>query len=374
MTLSHRERLERQVKGLEVDSIPTIGGWINGVRNLAHIGGISVEDYLHNPLQGVIRANLALDVDGMISPVIPQSVDEMRSGSVQESHFAGIEPEALKERAEGLPDTERAVLGSFDYVAEELHYRTYFENAFASWQGIEPIPNFWEIGGHFPLYTEYGYTAFLSACALYPQHVDKLWWVKSLHSRERAKILTRLYREYNLLPLMFCGEDLANNQGPMVSPSFLRAHYLPHVKMIIEPLVNSGVRLIHHCDGDIRPLLDDYIKIGFSGFQGFQYELGVDIRDIRGKRSALGEMLLIFAGLSVSRTLPFGTQDEITAEIDYFVASTDGGAGMFLFTSNVTGVEVPPDNICFAYQYARSINLQQRRQEPMANRAWTWDH
>ncbi|HEY3342446.1 MAG TPA: hypothetical protein VGK81_10525 [Anaerolineae bacterium] len=372
MQLTPKERLVRQARGQEVDLIPTIGGWMNGPRVLAELAGISVEQYLSDPIQGVITANRRLNVDAMVAPAVPQTLDEVRTGHVTEADFSGIEPEALKERAESLPDSEREVLSSFDYAAEEHHYRDYFETAFRTWQGIQPLPNFWEIGGHFPLYTEFGYTAFLTACALYPEHVGKIWWAKSLHSRERARILARLFREYDLVPMLFCGEDLANNQGPMVSPVFLRQQYLPTVKMIIEPLVNIGIRMIHHCDGDIRPLIDDYIAIGFSGFQGFQYELGLDIRELRKLRSAMGEELLFLTGLSVSRTLPFGAPQDLRDEVDYFVDCTDGGQGMFLFTSNVTGVEVPASNIRTAYEYAHSLEPRKLRVQRRSFARWPW--
>jgi hypothetical protein len=368
--LSKKERLIRQARGKEVDRVPTLGGWIAGVRNLSQIAGIRVDEYLANPLRAVVKANLALDVDGMIDPVVPKSLGEIRTDSVLDGNFAGVQPEALVERADSLPDSEKEILSSFDYSAEEAHYRDYFETAFRDWEGIEPLPNFWEIGGHFPLYVEFGYSAFLMACALYPEAVGKIYWVKSLHSRERAKILVRLFKDYDLVPVMFCGEDLANNQGPMVSPAFLRQYYLPTVKMIIEPLVDAGVRFIHHCDGDVRPLLDDYLEIGFSGFQGFQYELGVDPYEIRKKRSKLGEELLFFTGLSVSRTLPFGSQQDIYDEVDYFLDATDGGKGMFLITSNVAGVEVPPENLQAAYRYVKQWDPARPRQPRF--RQWPW--
>ncbi len=372
MKLTSKERLVRQARNQEVDVIPTIGGWMNGARNLADLAGITLEQYLADPVQGVIRANKALDVDAMVAPAVPQTADEMRTGHVTEADFTGIEPEALMERANSLPDSEREVLAAFDRAEEERRYHDYFETAFRTWQGMEPIPNFWEIGGHFPLYTEFGYTAFLTACALYPEHVGKIWWVKSLQSRERARILAHLFREYDLVPMLFCGEDLANNQGPMVAPSFLRKYYLPLVKMIIEPLVDAGVRLIHHCDGDIRSLVDDYLAIGFSGLQGFQYELGIDMRALRQRRSALGEELLFFTGMSVSRTLPYGTPLEVRDEIDYFVDCTDGGRGMFLFTSNVTGVEVPPDNLRSAYAYGHTLRPASLRIHRPAHERWPW--
>jgi uroporphyrinogen decarboxylase len=173
---------------------------------------------------------------------------------------------------------------------------------------------------------------------------------------------------------MFCGEDLCNNQGPMASPAFLRQYYLPTVKMIIEPLVDAGVRLIHHCDGDVRPVLNDYLAIGFSGLQGFQYELGIDLYQLRQLRSALGEPLLFFTGLSVSRTLPFGTAHDIREEVDYFLDATDGGHGMFLFTSNVTGVEVPPQNIQTAYEYVNAWDPRQPRTPVRFQWPWGQTH
>ncbi len=353
IALSKKERLRRQARGQEIDRVPALAGWIGGVRVLSALAGIGTDEYLANPLAGVVKAGLALDADGMVQPAIPTRLDQIRTGSVEESHYAGIEPEALLHRANSLPDNERDVLAAFDAAAEERRYRDYFENAFRNYGGMEPVPNFWEIGGHFPLYSEFGYTAFLLACKLYPEAVGKIWWAKSLHSRERAKILVRLYRDYDLVPLMFCGEDLANNKGPMVSPAFLRQYYLPTVRMIVEPLVDAGVRLIHHCDGDVRPLVADYLAAGFSGFQGFQYELGIDPYALRQMRSPLGEEPLIFAGLSVSRTLPFGTVEDVQDEVDYFLDFTDGGKGLFLMTSNVTGVEVPPDNLRAAYRHIK---------------------
>jgi hypothetical protein len=368
--LTRKERLTRQARGQEVDRVPSLGGWIGGVRNLARLAGISTDQYLADPLAGVIRANLALGVDGLIQPVVPRELEQVRTGYVLESRFAQVEPEDLLRRAEDLPDSEAEILKSFDAAAEEKRYREYFESAFKNWEGLVPVPNFWEIGGHFPLYTEFGYVAFLSACALYPEAVGRLWWAKSAPSRRRAEILVKLYREYELVPLMFCGEDLCNNQGPMVDPGMLRQYYLPTVRMIIAPLVEAGVRLIHHCDGDVRPLVGDFLGLGFSGLQGFQFEVGVDPYAFKKLRSPRGEELLFFTSLSVSRTLPFGTPEEVREEVDYFLDLTDGGRGMFLFTSNVTGVEVPPENLLAGYHHLKTWDPGQARTP--TRRVWPW--
>lgn len=373
--LTSKERLTRQARGLEVDNIPSIGGWINGVNNLSEIAGISVEEYLSNPEAGVVRANKALGVDGVVMPIIPDNVKEIRhGGAALDSDHEGAEPEDLVELADSLPDTEKDVLSTFDYVTEEKALRNYFENIFQNWQGIEPIPNFWDLGGHFPLYHQFGYEAFFIACALYPDAVNKIWHTRSLHSRERAKILSKLYKEYNLVPLLFCGEDLCNQKGAMVSPEFLRKYYFPTVKMINEPLVNEGIRLIHHCDGDIYPVVRDFIDNGFSGLQGFQYEYGVDPYKLKEIRSSMGEELLFFAGLSVTYTLPFGNLQDVRNEVEYIVDYTDGGENMFLFTSNVTGVEVPPENIKEAYSYIRQFNPSKQHVKKWVDWPWRINH
>jgi hypothetical protein len=273
-----------------------------------------------------------------------------------------MEPEELLDYADFLPGKESEVLRDFDAYRMEREFREHFERSFARLDGMVPVPNFWDLGGHFPLYQKFGYVAFLSACAMYPEAVEKIWWVKSLHSRERAKILVRLYKEYDLAPLLFCGEDLCNNQGPMVSPEFLRRYYFPTVRMITEPLVDAGIRLVHHCDGDMRLLVKDFIEAGFSGMQGFQYELGVDPCEWRELRSLRGEELIFFAGLSVTRTLPFGTPQDVRDEVEYFLDFRDGGRGLFLFTSNVTGFEVPAENIRAGYEYMKEVDPRGRRE------------
>lgn len=370
MRLTAKERMHRHVRGLDVDRIPSIGGWMHGVQHLADLAGISVAEYQRDPLRGVVRANTALDVDAMVNPVVPTDVAAIRSGEVQESHYAGIEPEAVEEYAATLPETEAEVLADFDAPATEGEFRAYFETAFASWDGMVPVPNFWDLGGHFALYYQFGYTAFLSACALYPEAVHKIWWTRSLRSRERAKILRGLYQEYDLVPLLFCGEDLCTNRGPMLAPAWLREFYFPTVKMILDPLVEAGIRVIHHCDGDVRPVIHDFIDIGFSGFQGFQYEDGMDLYEIRRLRSRLGEEPLLFAGLSVTRTLPFGAPQDVREEVDYFLDATDGGRGMFLFSSNVIGVEVPVENTRTAYQHVKTWDPGQPR--TITHRQWPW--
>lgn len=369
--MTHKERLRRHLRGEEVDRMPMLGGWILGAHNLAHLAGLDWEGFFADAPQGVVLANRRLQVDGMVPPIVPTRADAIRTGHLTQQDFSQVEPEVLLERANRIPDSEAAVLRGLNRAEIEAHYRQHFTDLRRLLGDIEIIPTIWEATASFSLYFQYGYEAFLSALALYPEALDKIWWEAGLQARVRNEILARLIVELDITPVVFCGEDICNGTGPMCSPAALRRSYWPATRHALEPYLEAGIRLVCHCDGNVMPLVDDFLDAGFSGFQGFQYEFGVDPWQLRAKPTRMGKKCLFFAGLSVSRTLPYGTPEEIRAEVDYCLDYSEGGEGLFLFTSNVTGVEVPPANIAAAYDYLTALDPRTLRRG-CPPRPWPW--
>lgn len=370
--LTAKQRLLNQLRGDELDRVPMVGGWNLGVRNLAALADLSVETYLADPLGGVIAANRRLGVDAIVPPIVPTDVESIRAGALEESRFADVQPEALLARAQAIPDRERDVVARFDAALAEQRYREAWEPLLARLRpaGIELLATAWEAPANFSLYFQYGYTAFLAAVALYPEAVARIYWEDGIIARERNKVLVRLMHEWELVPLLFCGHDICVNRGPLVAPAWLHTHYWPHVRVSLTPLLEAGIRVVHHCDGNVMPLVDDMLASGFTGFQGFQYECGVDPWELRARRGPGGEVPLLLGGLSVTRTLPFGTPAEVIEEVEYCLDVTEGGRGLFLFTSNVTGVEVPPANVLAAYAHLAAWRPRPRvlRERPR----WPW--
>ena len=198
---------------------------------------------------------------------------------------------------------------------------------------------------------KFGYEAYFMAIGLYPQAIGRLYWESATVARVRNEIVAALIAEYDLPPVLFTGHDICDNTGPMCSLSFLQEYYFPQEKYALEPLLEAGIRVIRHCDGNVMPIVQDSIDVGYSGFQGFQYECGIDAYDIAGRSSITGEEFIFFSGLNVTRTLPFGNVDDVIEEIDYVLDYTDGGRGLFFFTSSSIGPEVPLENILSGYQY-----------------------
>ncbi len=57
--------------------------------------------------------------------------------------------------------------------------------------------------------------------------------------------------------------------------------YWHQVEYALEPLLAVGARVVWHCDGDYRPLLDDVLASGVGSLRGFQRECGMELEWIR---------------------------------------------------------------------------------------------
>lgn len=364
-----RKRIERHIQGLEVDRIPAVGGWNLGIDSLCSWAGLSRQEYLQDMARGVIRANRGLGVDTMVSSfVIPDPADELRVGHIEELSFASASAQDLVERAKRIPSTREGVEASVDTRAlgEQLEAKFH---ALVSCGDFPYLYTDWWAPANFSLYSEYGYMAFFEAVGIYPEAVERIWWEDGILSRMRNEVKVELMNRYGMLPMLFCGDDICNGSGPMVSPEFLKAAYWPHVAYSLQPFVDEGIRLIAHCDGNVMPLIDDMLASGFTGFQGYQYEDGFDPFLVRQKALAYHQNPLFVGGLSVTRTLVQGGLEDVIEDIDYLYDATCGGQGMLLFTSNVSGIDCDPALIRDAYAYARALRPT-KRADPPAQRPW----
>jgi hypothetical protein len=84
--------------------------------------------------------------------------------------------------------------------------------------------------------------------------------------------------------------------------------------------------------------------VGLHGFQGFQYEAGMDYEKICRMKTRQGEELIIIAGVSVTRTLPMGTPDDVRRELRWLV-ERGPRTGLFLACTSSVTPGVPWRNI-----------------------------
>jgi hypothetical protein len=193
-------------------------------------------------------------------------------------------------------------------------------------------------------YTTYGYEHYFAAYALYPEVIEAHFALQADLATLHNCAAARAFREGHLPPLYRLDHDMADSRGILVRPETLDRMWFPHLARCLQPVLAAGVRLIWHCDGNLMAMVPRLLEVGIAGFQGFQYEDGMDYPRICRMRTREGEELILFAGVSVTRTLPYGTPQDVRNELRWLVENGPR-RGLFLGASSSITPGVPWRNV-----------------------------
>lgn len=106
-------------------------------------------------------------------------------------------------------------------------------------------------------------------------------------------------------------EDMAFNQGPIISPEMFREFMVPRYKRISNVLKQHGCDVVYvDCDGNMNELVGLWIQGGVRGMFPIEVAAGADPQRWREK---YGEQVLLFGGVN-KRELAKGKK-EIVAEV-----------------------------------------------------------
>jgi len=284
-----------------------------------------------------------------VDPFSPMGPDAAGDGTKCAS------PEAVRDLAEALPDPAK-LEASFDVEAAAERYAAPLlglrEMAAG---GILFLGDFGQadfMGG----YTRFGYDSYLEALALYPAHMARYF----AHSGEEARLMNlavvRAVHKHGLAPFVYGGQDICFNAGPICSPAMLDSLYFPSLVRAVEPLHRAGIRIVWHCDGDVRPILGRLLDgVGVSGFQGFQEETGCTLEDVARRRTRDGRKPILWGSVSVTTTLPFGTPDDVRRDVERCFRVAAPGGGFALGSTSSILPETPLANISALYDHGRSF-------------------
>ena len=193
-------------------------------------------------------------------------------------------------------------------------------------------------------YGQYGYVNYFMAYALYPELMERDFALQADLAVRVNQAAARAYTEGRLPPLLRADFDMADSRGMLVDVRSLDRLWLPQFARSLEPVLRAGVRVIWHCDGNLMDLVPRLLEVGLSGFQGFQYEDGMDYERICRMKDLQGRDLIIVAGVSVTRTLPLGSPADVRRELDWLVQHGPR-TGLFLAASSSITPGVPWENL-----------------------------
>jgi len=246
-------------------------------------------------------------------------------------------PEAVVEHMERFifPQLQQAV-AQFD---EDAHAARIVEDEIAVQAILAPTMLKTSYGFvRFPgfAYGLYGYENYFMAYVLYPEVMERHFALSADLALCHNRAAARAFVEGRLPPIFRLDHDMADSRGTLVDVRSLDRLWFPHFARCLKPVLDAGVCLLWHCDGNLMEMVPRLIEAGVRGFQGFQYEDGMDYARICRMKSRDGRDLVIIAGVSVTRTLPYGTPEDVRRELRWLVDNGPQTGLMIAGSSSIT--------------------------------------
>jgi uroporphyrinogen decarboxylase len=149
--------------------------------------------------------------------------------------------------------------------------------------------------------------------------------------------------------LRLAGDDMGHQRGTLLSPTKFRQIVKPRFARLYQEAkrlfqqYNPKGKLMAHSDGDVYPLLPDYIEMGLDIFNPVQPYVA-EMEHTRLKRE-YGNRLCFHGGMDIQNILPYGDPDIVRAEAIKVMQALGRGGGFILAPTHYLLADVPPENV-----------------------------
>ena len=139
---------------------------------------------------------------------------------------------------------------------------------------------------------------------------------------------------------VYFGDDWGQQHGLLMGYDLWKEFIFPQLKRMNQTVRDAGKKVFIHSCGDVDELFDDLLSIGLGVFNPFQPEV-MDVAQIMSKYRG---KLAFWGGVSTQRTLPYGSPENVRAEVRRMIdLGRDGG--YILSPSHAVEGDVPVENL-----------------------------
>ncbi|MFZ2656600.1 MAG: uroporphyrinogen decarboxylase family protein [Victivallales bacterium] len=140
------------------------------------------------------------------------------------------------------------------------------------------------------------------------------------------------------------GDDVALQHGLVVNPDVWRKLIKPRQKKLNEIYKSAGLHVIHHCCGDCRSIIKDYIETGVDCLNPVQPE-AMPIEDLAKE---YGSCLTFYGGVGVQSVMQHGTPEDVDKAVERTIKIL-GAHGRYIIGASHTIQDCIPCENMHAY-------------------------
>jgi uroporphyrinogen decarboxylase len=153
--------------------------------------------------------------------------------------------------------------------------------------------------------------------------------------------------------LVFTADDIGGQHGLLLSLDMWRRFIQPRHARLNAAIHEYGARVIYHSDGAVMDAVPGLIEMGIDVLQALQFDAaGMDPAALKERH---GRQLCFEGGVSVQKTLPFGTPEDVRAEVRRLITVLGREGGYILGPSHAIQAGTPPENVLAMFETATSF-------------------
>ena len=160
-----------------------------------------------------------------------------------------------------------------------------------------------------------------------------------------------LERTRGNVDVVYVGDDLASQAGPLFDPRVYRELIKPHHRRMVGAVKDYGVKVVYHSCGAVRTMLGDLVDIDVDAVNPVQ--VSADNMEPEQLKAEHGGRITFWGGIDSQHVLPFGTPEDVRAEARRMIDCLGSGGGFVLTSVHVIQNDVPAENIVAMFEEAR---------------------
>ena len=182
-----------------------------------------------------------------------------------------------------------------------------------------------------------GYERMLSDFLLKPDLAEAILDIPYHYHLAAAKKLAQMG-----VDMIWLGDDVGAQNAMLISPNMWRKFLKPRMANFISEIkaINPQLKVAYHSDGVINPIIPELIEIGVDVLNPIQ-PASMDPAELK---TQFGDRLCFWGTIDEQYTLPFGTSDQVQAEIIQRLKTVGRGGGLILGPTHHVQLDTPMDN------------------------------
>ena len=141
------------------------------------------------------------------------------------------------------------------------------------------------------------------------------------------------------------GDDLGTQESLLMSPDMYREILKPiHADFIQFIKERTKAKIFFHTDGDVVPLIDDFIEMGIDILNPIQTSAG-KMAGLANLKRRFGKNIIFCGGIDTQRILPTSTTIEVRDEVKRVMELLGEGGGYMIASVHTIMNDVPAENV-----------------------------